>query len=239
MPKSLSALSLSFAALSLAGCAATDAPPQGPGEPPAATYMALGTEPGWTLEITDARLNYTGDYGETKIIVPNPGPEPEPHFRRYATDRLKITIVRNECSDGMSDRRYADTVTVIADDKTVHGCGGKILPPDTLAGTSWTFVSIGGVPVASDRPTSLQFDGTRISGSAGCNRFTGDFKSDGATLTTGPMASTRMACPGAGMAQENAFFALMGAPVGLDFASDGTLVLTGAGGKTAVLKRVI
>lgn len=225
--------------LALSACApASDTPPQGPGEPPAA-YMALGTEPGWTLEITPSRLNYNGDYGETKIMVPNPGVKTAANGRTYTTGRLKVEIAQAECSDGMSDRRYADTVRVTADGKSLQGCGGGILPPDTLAGTSWTFVSIGGVPVASDRPTSLQFDGTRISGSAGCNRFTGDFKSDGATLTTGPMASTRMACPGAGMAQENAFFALMGAPVGLDFASDGTLVLTGAGGKTAVLKRVI
>ena len=201
--------------------------------------MALGTEPGWTLEITDARLNYSGDYGETKIIVPNPGARASTTGRNYTTNRLAVAITPMPCSDGMSDRRYADTVRVTADGKSLRGCGGGILPPDTLAGTSWTFVSIGGVPVASDRPTSLQFDGTRISGSAGCNRFTGDFKSDGATLTTGPMASTRMACPGAGMAQENAFFALMGAPVGLEFASDGTLILTGTGGKTAVLKRVI
>ena len=236
MQKTLPALAL-FAALT--GCATVGAPPQGPGGAPAAAYMALGTEPGWTLEITDARLNYSGDYGETKIIVPNPGARASTTGRNYTTNRLAVAITPMPCSDGMSDRRYADTVRVTADGKSLQGCGGGILPPDTLAGTSWTFVSIGGVPVASDRPTSLQFDGTRISGSAGCNRFTGDFKSDGATLTTGPMASTRMACPGAGMAQENAFFALMDAPVGLDFASDGTLILTGTGGKTAVLKRVI
>src|SRR3546814_1969511 len=62
--------------------------PQGPGEPPAA-YMALGTEPGWTLEITPPRLNYDGDYGETKIMVPNPGAMPGPDGERYVTDRLK------------------------------------------------------------------------------------------------------------------------------------------------------
>lgn len=236
MQKTLPALAL-FAALT--GCTTVGAPPQGPGGAPAAAYMALGTEPGWTLEITDARLNYSGDYGETKIIVPNPGARASTTGRNYTTNRLAVAITPMPCSDGMSDRRYADTVRVTADGKSLQGCGGRILPAETLAGTSWTFVSIGGVPVASDRPTSLQFDGTRISGSAGCNRFTGDFKSDGATLTTGPMASTRMACPGAGMAQENAFFALMDAPVGLDFASDGTLILTGTGGKTAVLKRVI
>ena len=225
-------------AIALAGCTATEAP-KTPADPAAAPYLALGTEPGWTLEITPDRLNYAGNYGETKIIVANPGAKPTTDGKTYITERLAVTVKPGACSDGMSDRRYADTVQVVADGKTVQGCGGKILPPDTLAGTSWTFVSIGGTPVAADHPTSLQFDGTRISGSAGCNRFTGDFKSDGATLTTGPMASTRMACPGAGMAQEDAFFKLMGAPVSLTFAADGTLILTGEGGKTAVLKRAI
>src|SRR3546814_3919278 len=100
--------------------------------------MARGTEPGWTLEITPSRLNYDGDYGATKIMVPNPGAMPGPDGERYVTDRLKVDVARGECSDGMSDRRYRDTVTVTADGKTVKGCGGGILPPTELAGTHWT-----------------------------------------------------------------------------------------------------
>src|SRR3546814_13824119 len=56
--------------LTLAACA-VEVPPETP-PPPAAAYMALGTEPGWTLEITPDRLNYDGDYGETKIVVATP-----------------------------------------------------------------------------------------------------------------------------------------------------------------------
>ena len=139
----------------------------------------------------------------------------------------------------MSDRRYRDTVTVTADGKTVKGCGGGILPPTELAGTNWTFVSIGGVPVAADRPTTLAFEADRLSGSAGCNRFSGGYAAADGTLTAGPFAATRMACPGSGMTQENAFFALMRSPVSLSFPTDGTLILTGSDGQTAVLKRVI
>ncbi|WP_137870506.1 META domain-containing protein [Sphingopyxis sp. 2PD] len=223
----------------LAACVpATDAPPQSPGEAPAA-YMALGTEPGWTLEITPARLNYDGDYGATKIMVPNPGAKPSLNGRTYVSDRLSVVIKTAPCSDGMSDRRYADTVRLVADGKTLNGCGGAILPPETLAGSNWTFVSIGGVAVAADRPTSLQFDGTRLSGSAGCNRFSGGYSAVDGTLTAGPLMATKMACPGAGMTQESAFFKLMAAPVSLTFGEDGTLILTGSAGQTAVLKRVI
>ena len=216
----LPALSL----LALAACVpAAETPPQTPGDTPAAAYMALGTEPGWTLEITPSRLNYDGDYGDTKIVVANPGARPSFNGERYVTPRLTVDITHGECSDGMSDRRYRDTVTVTADGKTVKGCGGGILPPSELAGTSWTFVSIGGAPVAGDRPTSLQFDGERLSGSAGCNRFSGSYKVEGRTLTAGPLMATKMACPGAGMMQESAFFDLMRGPVTLSFPSDGTL----------------
>ena len=220
----------------LAACAAV--PPSPPGSMPAA-YMALGTEPGWTLEITRGLLNYDGDYGDTKIVVANPGARPGVNGEGYVTDRLTVEVTRAECSDGMSDRRYRDTVTVTADGKTVKGCGGGILPPTELAGTNWTFVSIGGTAVAADRPTSLAFDGERLSGSAGCNRFSGRYALDGRTLTAGPLTATEMACPGAGMAQENAFLALMRGPVSLRFPTDGTLILTGAEGRTAVLKRAI
>jgi heat shock protein HslJ len=237
MPKLAPTLAL---CLSLTACVpVAEAPPHPPGETPAAAYMALGTEPGWTLEITPARLNYDGDYGETKIMVANPGARPSTNGWTYATDRISVAITHAPCSDGMSDRRYSDSVRVVADGKTLQGCGGKILPPDTLAGSSWSFVSVGGVPVAADRPTSLQFDGARLSGSAGCNRFSGSYTAVGVTLTAGPLMATEMACPGAGMTQEQAFFKLIASPVSLTFADDGTLILTGAGSKTAVLRRSI
>ena len=51
--------------------------------------------------------------------------------------------------------------------------------------------------------------------------------------------ATEMACPGTGMTQEAAFFKLMATPVSLTFADDGTLILTGSDGRTAVLRRVI
>ncbi len=223
--------------LALAACApAAETPPQGPGEQPAA-YMALGTEPGWTLEITPSRLNYDGDYGETKIMVPNPGAKPSANGRTYTTDRLSVVVQQAPCSDGMSDRRYADSVRVVADGKALRGCGGKILPPETLAGSNWAFVSIGGVSVAADRPTSLQFDGNRLSGSAGCNRFSGGYAVDGGTLKAGPLMATEMACPGIEL--EQSFFKLMASPVSLTFADNGTLILTGSDGQTAVLRRVI
>src|SRR3546814_13745318 len=100
----------------LAACTAV--PPQAPGDKPA-SYMAIGTEPGWTLEITPGLLNYNGDYGDTKILQPNPGARPSAGGERYVTDRLTVDVTHAECSDGMSDRRYRDTVTVRSEERRV------------------------------------------------------------------------------------------------------------------------
>lgn len=231
------------AALSLGACAMPGGAPAGSGgAPPAKTassYFAMGTEPGWTLEITPQRLNYAGDYGAKTIAVANPGARPSFNGERYVSDRLSVDITHSECNDGMSDRRFADTVTVTADGVTQRGCGGAILPPASLAGTRWTIVSIGGTPVASDTRTEVMFDGKRMAGTAGCNRFTGPYASDGKRLTAGALASTRMACMGPGGDQENAFFALLATPISLRFTPEGQMILMGERGKSAVLKPMI
>jgi len=226
-----------FALPALAACAPVEAPQTD--VPAPAAYMALGTEPGWTLAITPDRLDYKGDYGKTRITAANPGARPSFNGERYMTDRLTVDVTHSLCNDGMSDRRYRDTVTVTADGKTVKGCGGGVLQPIALAGTSWTFVSIGGAPVEEGRPTSLAFTADRLSGSAGCNRFSGGYAVSEGKLLAGPLMATKMACPGPGMGQEGAFFALMSGPVAISFPPDGTLVLTATDGQTVVLRRAI
>lgn len=228
------------AMVALTACVPVGEAPESPGGSPAAgAYLALGTEPGWTLEITPARLNYHGDYGETRIVVANPGARPSFNGARYVTDRLSVDVTHAECSDGMSDRRFADSVTVKADGREVKGCGGAILPPADLAGTAWKIISFGGTDVPAGVPTELRFDGKRVSGQAGCNRFSGSYTSDGKRLTTGPLMATKMACPGPGMALESGFLTLMNGPVSLRFTPEGRLVLMGIGGVSAVLAPVI
>ena len=94
-----------------------------PTAPPALSYEALGTEPGWALTVTPKTISYEGEYGSVVIAEPTP-----PRFRpvpgRYAGSRLAVTIAPGPCNDGMSDRTYRDTVTVVADGKSVSGCGG-------------------------------------------------------------------------------------------------------------------
>jgi len=79
----------------------------------------------------------------------------------------------------------------------------------TLAGTEWTLVEIDGQPVAEGtQPPTITFEGRRVSGFGGCNRYTGAVKETGpGVLSFGPLAGTKMACPLPGMETENRFFA--------------------------------
>ena len=94
----------------------------------AETYRARGQEPGWALLIADGKLDYAGDYGETRITVPRPEPRTTFNGHRYETPRLTVDVTHSRCNDAMSGHGYADTVIVIADGTTVRGCGGERQP---------------------------------------------------------------------------------------------------------------
>lgn len=105
----------------------------------------------------------------------------------------------------------------------------------TLAGTSWILSSLEGELPLDDTTVTLQFgkDGT-VSGSDGCNRFSGSYTQDGTTLIIAqPLVSTMMACPDPIMAQATAYQAALGRVTGfaasarqLVLFADGEIVAT-------------
>lgn len=71
----------------------------------------------------------------------------------------------------------------------------------------WKLESLGGVPVVEDTQITATFeqepDGV-ISGSAGCNRYFGSFKSDSGNITFGTIATTKMFCGGESIMEQEA-----------------------------------
>lgn len=110
-------------ALLLAGCAT--APASTPGE----TYRALGTEPFWSVTIGGGRMIYDSANGP-RFSVPAPRPRTTFNGHRYESQRLTVDVVHTRCSDGMSDRTYADTVQVNVDGENLRGCGGAWTGPE-------------------------------------------------------------------------------------------------------------
>ena len=123
LPKWPALLVLGLSACSYPGMTGSSSAP-----PPPTTYRALGQEPGWTLTMQGDRIDYVGDYGETKISVSRPKVITMFNGHRYETPRLIVSISHGRCNDAMSGQGYADQVMVIAEGRTVHGCGGERRP---------------------------------------------------------------------------------------------------------------
>ena len=214
--------------LFLAGCATVPTSAEGP-------YRALGTEPFWSVTIDNGRMIYESPEGG--FAVRAPASRETGDGRIYRTRRITLHTWLAECSDGMSDRRYAETVRATVDGRALEGCGGAILAPATLAETSWNIVAIDGEAVSGDA-YRLEFGADRLSGQAGCNRLSGTYTVTGDRLTPGPIMSTRMACPEPRMGHERRAIQVLGGPLTVSYPDGDTLVLAGNGG-TIRLRRSI
>lgn len=95
---------------------------------------------------------------------------------------------------------------------------------------SWRVRAIGGVPTLGGPAPTIRFgaDG-KVSGSTGCNAFTGTFEAGGGTLTIGTLAMTRRACPDPIGAQEHQFVSALAAVTAYRSSGSGSLALVGPG----------
>ena len=139
-------------------------------------------------------MDYAGDYGEVNIAEPTP-PNFRPAHGTYRSGKLQVTISAGPCSDGMSDLIYRQTVRVTADGRTVSGCGGGTIAPNTLAGTSWSVVSVNGRAVAGGGDYYVQFSDRTLSAKFGCNGMGGSYSVNGDHLSVGNLEQTLMGCP--------------------------------------------
>ncbi|MDU9003670.1 META domain-containing protein [Sedimentitalea todarodis] len=107
-----------------------------------------------------------------------------------------------------------------------------------LVGGEWLVEDINGEGVMDILQTTLVFgtDG-QLSGTGGCNRYSGTYELSGDMLSIGPLASTRMACPEAISNQENRFFETIASPLRAAMDETRALILTGEAGKTLRARR--
>ena len=101
----------------------------------------------------------------------------------------------------------------------------------SLAGTTWA-------PVDSAAPSRfVRFATSAVDGNGGCNSFSGPYKLDGAKISIGPLASTRMACEPAVMDAEAAWFTLLGNTAQVELAGTQLILKDSTGAQIAVLKK--
>ncbi len=93
-------------------------------------YVALGNEPFWSLEIIphEKRMVFK-DIGAQKVYefpyapaVPFQGGITYQAGRTGQGNSIQVTIREQVCSDGMSDRRYNHSATVVLNGRSYKGC---------------------------------------------------------------------------------------------------------------------
>ena len=109
-----------------------------------------------------------------------------------------------------------------------HAQGASV----AIEGTAWRVEDIAGRGVIDRAQTTIDFDASgRVSGSTGCNRFTGAATLEGEALKFGLLATTRRACVPALMDQEQRFLEAIEAVRGYSVDENGLLHLKGANGQ--------
>jgi heat shock protein HslJ len=91
-------------------------------------------------------------------------------------------------------------------------------------------------PMVPDRDLTAEFKDGRLSGTGGCNRFSGSFTTKGNQLTIGPLASTFKACEEAVMTQETRFLKAMQAAQRYEVSQDGLQIFYKTDEGTGVLR---
>jgi len=112
-----------------------------------------------------------------------------------------------------------------------------------LEGTHWQLSAMRSgqeesAPVAAAARVTLQFQGGRINGSAGCNRFFGAYAAEGNKLAITAIGTTRMACPEPQMTLERAYLAGLHTITTFESVADQLHLADAMGDTTLIFTRV-
>lgn len=203
------------------------------------SYRASGTEPFWSLTVGAKTMKFEAP-GQRTVEVATPRVIHGFAGEIWQTRRINVNTNHVRCTDGMSDRNYADTVTVNVDGRTYKGCGGAFTvttpPRASMLDGEWRIEMIDGRPVSPQTTPTITFRDGRMSGNSSCNRFNATFRFERGHLTASPIATTRMMC---GLrvqnVQENNILKVLGQRMQVTSNRGGKLVLTGRPGQSLTL----
>jgi heat shock protein HslJ len=108
----------------------------------------------------------------------------------------------------------------------------------SLENTAWVLSALPGQTLVPESPATLRFERGRVSGTDGCNRYSGPYSAKGSELELTPqLASTMMACPPAVDAQAKSFIAALTGAGKYRVANDRLELLSADGTVRATLVR--
>jgi heat shock protein HslJ len=100
---------------------------------------------------------------------------------------------------------------------------------DALEGTTWTLVELPPDNLIERVTLTLAFEGGRVGGTDGCNRFRGSYSTEGDGLRIGQLAGTMMACPEPVMQQGRRFTTALDSARGATLDGDALVLVDGNG----------
>lgn len=215
----------------------------------------------FALEYDPARINEKMSYALTAKLMSDGttlarSTATTPVLTRGAGDAPEILLVQTEeppaqgeggsAAEGAAEPGAAtDAETDAATDAATEAAGGDApaaqapeVPADmaAVAGT-WIASEINGTATDDKVVSWLKLgDAGRAQGQGGCNSYSGSYELENGTLSFGPLASTRRACPETQMSQEQRFFAALEA-VKAARLDAGDLLLTDLAGEPLVRLR--
>lgn len=155
------------------------------------------TRRNWPVQMTEAYPQLEAAYLESGLEPPQRLPM-----------RVSGHWVLDDAPDGAGDALFLRALKLEA----LGEPGGAHCPQVSLQGTYWVLNKLGNELIEPDkgkRQAHIIFgEDRKVSGLAGCNRFSGPFTRRQDDLTLGPLAATRMMCPERAEI-ENAFFAVL------------------------------
>jgi hypothetical protein len=98
------------------------------------------------------------------------------------------------------------------DDGGSDTSGGGSRDPAALEGESWILTQMltaGGQTQIVEVGVSAEFDGSTISGNAGCNSYHASYEASGGDISFGPIAATKKICPEDEQSTEDRYLQLL------------------------------
>jgi heat shock protein HslJ/uncharacterized membrane protein len=196
--------------------------------PDTANITARGNEPGWRLDLSPEGMRLTTETGVTASAGALPPAILRMDATTYVVPGLMVaTLLPGPCSDTMSGMVYPLTASLDVLDPPLPGLMGCAGDPLDLLQGDWSVVAIGDSEVPQGVEVTIRIDKDRIGGISGCNRYSGGLTLTGESLTVGPVAMTRIACPPDRMILERKFTEALQKVDRFDIRDAGRLTLIG------------
>lgn len=214
-------------------------------------FKAIGTEPFWSLEISEEMIRFKGIEDENEFSTPHVEPiramDANVKLYRVNTEsvEMEVTISMQNCSDGMSDNKHDYKVDINLkrknkkENENYSGCGNYIA--DYRLFDIWLLEELDGKKVTSDDfareiPTvEINSSEKKIMGYGGCNRISGTIFQERELLRFTNIISTKMACGENN--KENAFMKALQSSTGYKIKNN-RLYLTNPDGMKVIFKKI-